>query len=127
MDRTTSTVTRRTPTAARRSLRDLRSQRGFSLIEVLVALGILSFLAVVVVFAVITARDRADAAACRADKQTLQRAVQSYRAKTGYFPSNQGILVTVLLDEPSTMWTYEPPPDLRTGTPSYSPNGDCPP
>lgn len=103
----------------------LLRQGGFALVEMLAVLAVLAVIAggTIVVFG--ASRSRAQDRACEADKQVLQTAVESYRASTGYFPSNQGILVSVFLEEPSSMWSYDPPVDLLLGEPSYSPIGQC--
>ena len=43
----------------------------------------------------------------------------------GTFRRFQGILVSVFLDEQSSMWNYDPPVDLQLGDPSYSPTPQC--
>lgn len=102
-------------------------EEGFALVELLVAVAILSVLAVAVVLAVSAFTERSRETACRADLKILEDAVDSYRARTGYYPSNQGILVTILIKDQSTKWEYEPPDDLLDGTPTYSPTPECAP
>ena len=95
------------------------------LVELLAVLAVLAVLGAAVIMVVGIMESRAQTRACEADKRVLQTAVQSYRSRTGYFPANQGILVSVFLDEPSSMWSYDPPVDLQTGQPSYSPFPAC--
>jgi general secretion pathway protein G len=102
-----------------------RGQAGFSLIELLVVIAVLGVLAGVVVFSVGSSTDDAGAAACSTELRVLRTAVGAYRAKYDYYPSSQGSLVGEFLEDPSSMWNYSAPPDLQTGTPTYTPTGDC--
>jgi type II secretory pathway pseudopilin PulG len=101
------------------------SQRGFTLVEVLTWLSLVALLAGVVVLAVTGVRTRAKEGACEADLRILKTAVETYRLRTGYNPSNQGILISVSLKDQSSMWIYEPPVDLKAGQPTYSPRPEC--
>lgn len=93
--------------------------------ELLAVMAVLAVLAAVAVFAVGGARERSRDAVCDTERRTLQSAVQSYRGKTGYLPSNEGILVGVFLETQPTGWDYVPPSNLRTGVPGYVAIGDC--
>ncbi len=64
----------------------LRDERGFTLIELLIVIVILGVLAGVVVFAVNGIQDRGVTAACKADKATVEVAVEAYSAKHGSYP-----------------------------------------
>lgn len=109
----------------RRAGRARASQQGFALVELLTAIAVLSLLAAVAVVLLGAIRERAQGQACEADKRVLQSAVQSYHVRTGFYPANQGILMGVFLDEPSSMWQYDAPVDLRSGEPSYVPTAEC--
>jgi general secretion pathway protein G len=60
---------------------------GFTLIELLIAIVILGVLSGVVVFAVSGITDRGDKAACKADRSTIQVAVEAHHAKIGSYPA----------------------------------------
>ena len=58
----------------------MRSEEGFTLVELLVVIVILAVLAAVVVFAVSGINDRGQQSACEADQQTLQHAQEAFSA-----------------------------------------------
>jgi len=60
---------------------------GFTLVELLIVIVILGILTGIVVFAVGGFSDRGETAACKADKKTVEVAVEAYRAKTGGYPT----------------------------------------
>jgi prepilin-type N-terminal cleavage/methylation domain-containing protein len=62
-------------------------QDGFTLIELLIVIVILGILAGIVVFAVGGITDRGTVSACKADKKTVQVAVEAYYAQTGGYPT----------------------------------------
>jgi type II secretory pathway pseudopilin PulG len=93
--------------------------------EVLAVVAILGLLAVVALVASGTLTNSAQRKACDADRRVLESAVDSYKLRTGYLPSNQGILVSVALVDRSSLWNYSPPVDLRDGEPSFTPAADC--
>ena len=64
---------------ARRDAR--RNESGFTLIELLIVIVILGVLAAIVVFSVRGITDRGDKAACQAERNTLEVAVEAYYAK----------------------------------------------
>lgn len=66
----------------------LRSQDGFTLIELLIVIIILGVLAAIVVFAVGAFSDRGDAAACKADKKTVEVAQEAHKAKNSVYASS---------------------------------------
>jgi len=102
-----------------------RPQAGFALVELLIVAALLAVLAGAAVAVYANSRQRAKDTMCEHELQTLETAVESYQTLTGYLPSNQGILVPNLLPEPSSMWTYEPPYDLRTGEPGFVATPEC--
>ena len=63
-----------------------RKDDGFTLIELLIVIVILGILAGIVVFAVGGITDRGANAACKADKKTVEVAVEAYRAKKNVYP-----------------------------------------
>jgi type II secretion system protein G len=68
-----------------------KQDEGFTLIELLIVIVILGILAAVVVFAVGGITDRGQESSCKADKKTLEVAVEAYRAQySGYPPSGTG-------------------------------------
>jgi general secretion pathway protein G len=71
----------------RQRIRAIRqNENGFTLIELLIVIIILGVLAGVVVLAVNGISDRGVNAACKADKKTIEVAVEAYYAKNTGFP-----------------------------------------
>ncbi|MER7002912.1 prepilin-type N-terminal cleavage/methylation domain-containing protein [Dactylosporangium sp. NPDC000555] len=66
------------------------NESGFTLVELLIVIVILGILAGIVVFAVGAFNDRGEKAACKADKKTVEVAVEAYRAQTGTYPAAGG-------------------------------------
>jgi prepilin-type N-terminal cleavage/methylation domain-containing protein len=60
------------------SRRRRKGQRGFTLIELLVVIAILGVLAAIVVFNVTGIKSKGNVAACNADAQTVQAALDQY-------------------------------------------------
>ena len=60
-----------------------KSDRGFTLVELLIVIVILGILATVTVFAVRGITDQGKTSACKADQNTLQTALETYYAKNG--------------------------------------------
>lgn len=71
-----------------------RNESGFTLIELLIVIVILGVLSGIVVFAVSGIQDRGNAAACKADKKSVEVAVEAYYAKTGGWPGTFADLTT---------------------------------
>jgi general secretion pathway protein G len=60
---------------------------GFTLIELLIVIVILGILAAIVVFAVGTATTDSKLSSCKADRKTLNVALEAYKAKVGTYPT----------------------------------------
>jgi len=87
-----------------------KSDRGFTLVELLIVIVILGILATVTVFAVRGITNQGKSSACAADKKTLEVAAESSMAQTGTYPVSAAQMVTDgLLRDVSTNWTYAPP------------------
>jgi prepilin-type N-terminal cleavage/methylation domain len=71
-----------------------KNDEGFTLIELLIVIVILGILAAVVVFAVGGITDQGEESACRAEKKTLEVAVEAYRAQEGGYPASATLLQT---------------------------------
>jgi general secretion pathway protein G len=75
-----------------KSLRTLRSARGFTLIEILVVIVILGILAALIVPRIMDRPDQARATAARADVNAIMGALKLYKLDNGTYPSNdQGL------------------------------------
>ncbi len=98
--------------------------KGFTLVELLVVIVILGILAAVVIFSVSGISDRGTTSACKADKQTIQAAIEAYRALDGHSGTddpNSAALVPTFLNETSEYhtWTY------TAHVPQFTAIGDC--
>jgi general secretion pathway protein G len=65
-----------------------KNDEGFTLIELLIVIVILGILAAVVVFAVGGITDQGQTSSCKAEKKTLEVAVEAYRAQEGGYPGS---------------------------------------
>lgn len=65
---------------------------GFTLIELLIVIVILGILAAIVVFAVGGVTDRGTQSACKAERKTLETAIEAYYAKNTAYPANAAAL-----------------------------------
>jgi type II secretion system protein G len=81
---------------------------GFTLIELLIVIVILGILAAVVVFAVGGVTNTGEDAACKADKKTLETAIEAYRAQEGSYPANEAALVPGFLHSASDNYDIGP-------------------
>lgn len=70
------------------------SDKGFTLVELLIVIVILGILATVTVFAVQGITTRGKEATCDADYKTYETAIQAYYAQNGTYPAAEGDLVT---------------------------------
>ena len=71
---------------------------GFTLIELLIVIVILAILAAIVVFAVQNLTGQSAKAACSADYNTGQTALEAYKAQMGVYPSSLSDLTTTATD-----------------------------
>lgn len=78
--------------------------KGFTLIELLIVIVILGVLATVTVFAVRGIADRGSDNACKADKKTLETAIESYFANNSVSEIPDG-------DDPTTTAVVETTPE----------------
>lgn len=69
-----------------------KSQRGFTLVEVLVAVGIISVLASVVIFNIQAGKEKARDAQRISDLQQLQVALRLYKDVHGEYPTEQDLI-----------------------------------
>ena len=84
-----------------------QSDRGFTLVELLIVIVILGILATVTVFAVRGITDQGKTSACQSDKKTLETASEAYMAQNGSYPADQAAMVTAgLMRSVSTNYTY---------------------
>jgi prepilin-type N-terminal cleavage/methylation domain-containing protein len=93
------------------------SDRGFTLVELLIVIVILGVLSTVAVFAVRGISNRGESAACAADYKTLETAIETWRVShPGTDAVTQADLVAAgLLRTPSTRWVVV---DALTITPA---------
>ena len=71
-----------------------RGEPGFTMVELLIVVVVLGILSGIVVFGVGRFRGDAEAAACRADADTVATAANAYNAATGNYPTSIDDLVT---------------------------------
>lgn len=79
----------------------MRSQKGFSLIEIMVVVVILGILASIVVPKIISRPDEARAVKAKQDVLAIQNALDLYKLDNGFYPStDQGL--QALVEKPSS-------------------------
>lgn len=79
----------------------MRSQKGFSLIEIMVVVVILGILASIVVPKIISRPDEARAVKAKQDVLAIQSALDLYKLDNGFYPStDQGL--QALVEKPSS-------------------------
>ncbi len=71
-----------------------KKEKGFTLLELLVVIGIIGLLASIIVINLTSARKRARDTKRIADLRTLQTAMEDYYGKKGKYPTIIGDLVT---------------------------------
>ncbi len=99
-----------------------KSDKGFTLVELLIVIVILGILATVTVFAVRGITNQGQTSACAADKKTLMVAAEAYMAQNGSYPADTATMVTSgLLRDVSANWTYTKVPAV-VGPPAVSEN-----
>ena len=69
-----------------------KNDEGFTLIELLIVIVILGILAAVVVFAVGGITDRGEENACRAERKTIEVALEAYYAQESAYPTGVAVL-----------------------------------
>ncbi len=67
---------------------------GFTLIELLIVIVILGILAAVVVFAVGGIQDKGTTSACKAERKTIEVALEAYYAKHTAYPANYAAITS---------------------------------
>ena len=96
----------------------LSSSKGFTLLELLVVIGIIGLLASILVVNLTSARRKARDTKRVADVRQLQTAVEDYYGKNGYYPTLISALVT---SGQISMWPTDPLAPVNT---VCSANGD---
>lgn len=82
-----------------------RRDGGFTLIELLIVIVILGILATVTVFAVRGITDKGQASACKADRKTIEVALEASMAQspTAVYPATVSLIVPSLLRSDATV------------------------
>jgi prepilin-type N-terminal cleavage/methylation domain-containing protein len=103
-----------------------RHDNGFTIVEPLLAVVILGTLSGIAATAVSGSAERADAAACKLDKKSVEDAATAYHATNGTYAPSIDALVTAdfLRDAPTTSNGYTITYD-SSGTIGVAPGGPC--
>ena len=80
---------------------------GFTLIELLIVIVILGILATVVVLSVSGVTNTGQTAACKADKKTMETAIEAYRAQNQAYPASEAAMVPTFLHSQSDNYNYD--------------------
>jgi prepilin-type N-terminal cleavage/methylation domain-containing protein len=72
---------------------EVKKDKGFTLVELLIVIVILGILATVTVFAVTGITNKGKTSACQSDATTIQTAEEAYSANNGVYTTNQQQLV----------------------------------
>lgn len=73
-----------------------KNDEGFTLIELLIVIVILGILAAVVVFAVGGITDQGQTSSCKAERKTVEVAIEAYRAQNGSYPTGSADIASFL-------------------------------
>ena len=87
-----------------------KKDKGFTLVELLIVIVILGILATVTVFAVRGITDQGKASTCKADKKTLETAVEAWYAQNGTVSDPTEAMLT-----PSFLHDLSPNYDVAAG------------
>ena len=97
-----------------------RREEGFTLIELLIVIIILAILAAIVVFAVGSTGQNAAVSSCKADKKSVEVAVEAYKAQQGSYPPDIPTLLTTKADPNNPSVTDGPWLKEAPGTANYT-------
>jgi len=106
-------------TAMKSDLKKRKSQRGITLVELLVVLGIIALISAIVVVNVLPARDKAAVDKAKIDIGVIESALDQFRLDMLAYPSSQQGL-EALVKQPQDVrasTTYRPGGYLRGGVP----------